>query len=166
MAQAQQKAADLPTLSTLSRDALDRHNGIIDGAVTDVAALLRQDAKLLRSVVEAAIRDALTYRASLIMRHDRAAIIHRATNERANVVALARGLSASLLDMPLAGGARLRDCDRSFVQREAERFDGLARDCGHKARFLTHIAQSIPDGKTVGQVIDDARALDLWKDAA
>lgn len=157
---------DIPTISSLSREALTRQNGMVDDAVNEVAGLLRKDVKLLRSVVEAAVRDALTYRASMAVRHDRAAIIHRATNEKANVLALARGLSASLLDMPLAGGIRLRDCERSFVQREADRFDGLARDCGRKARFLAHVAQSVPEGKTVGQVIDDGRALDLWKEAA
>lgn len=160
-------AADAPpTISSLSREALGRQDGLVDQAVNEVANMLRKDVKLLRSVVEAAVRDAVTYRASHAMRSDRAAIIHRATNEKANVLALARGLSASLLDMPLAGGIRLRDCERSFVQREADRFDGLARDCGHKARFLAHVAQSVPEGKTVGQVIDDGRALDLWKDAA
>lgn len=154
-----------PTLSTLVREELRRSDDLIAPAVEALVAMLRGNRALLATVVEAAVRDAVEYRTQHAMRTDRARIIHqvKAAQQRGNVIALANGIAASILDMPLAGGVRLRDCSRELVQREATRFGRLADDCGHKARFLARIAQSVPEGKAVGDVVSDARALELWK---
>lgn len=155
-----------PTLIDLVRDALDAHDGVVDVAVHVVASRLLGDDALLRSIIGQTVIDATNYRTQAAVRSERATIIKRATDPRSNVIALANGLAASLLDMPLAGGIRLRSCDRTFVQQEADRFNGLAADCARKGRFLSLIAQSVPDGRTVGDVISNARALEIWEGCA
>lgn len=178
-----------PTIAALVREALRDHDGIIADATEAVVSQLANDAALLRAVIESAVRDAVGMRAQKAIRDERAAIIRRVDQQEAEratapekpaskveprplfdgkaaVRAIAKSVEDSLLDMPLAGGIRLRNCDGPFVYREATRFDGLSKECGRKARFLTHIAQSVPSGKVVGEVIDDVRANELWKEAA
>lgn len=160
------KPEDLPTLGALARDALAAADGASNPAIDALVERLLRDRSLLRSIIGQIVRAAASDRTLLAVRNERHAIIQRATNSRSNVLALARGLSASLLDMPLAGGFRLRTCTRAMVFTEANRFDGLAKDCGRKARFLSSVAQSVPDGQTVGDVISDDRAIELWDAAA
>lgn len=156
-------AAEQPTLSLLARQALAECGGNTEVAASVITADLMADRKLLRSVIESAIADAVAYRVEHSMRSHRATVISRATAPgKSGVIALAKGISASLLDMPLANGVKLRDASRKQVMEQAHRYAALARDTGHKARWLTLIGQSIPSDKTVGEVLSDERATELW----
>lgn len=150
------------TLGQLARDYLSKHDGQTDAAVEALTKALLRDKPLLRSIIKAALHDAVSYRVEASLRTDRRQIMRTAGQSRDGVIALANGLSRALLDMPLANGLRLREASRTQVLEQASRYDGLAKDMGRKARWLELIGQSIPDGKTVGDVMDDARAAELW----
>lgn len=157
------------TLAQLASAELKEQNGDTEKATTILVARLIKDRSLLRTVVADVVRDAVNYRVEVSLRNQRQAIIRNAT---ADAVALAegaavfaRGIAASLLDMPLANGVPLRTATRDQVVEQAERYESVSADMSRKARFLRLIAQSVPGKKTVGAVISDQRALELWTEA-
>lgn len=156
------------TLGSLVRDALDDVDGNAEKAENRVVSLLKNDAKLLRKIVQAVIRLAVFNRTQQIVRNQRQNIIRHVTTanrqpSRGNVIALAQGIRACLLDMPLAGGGRLRDSTREVVLAQVDRYEKQAGDMSHKARWLRLIAQSIPAGKLVGDVVSEERAVELFE---
>lgn len=156
------------TLGSLVRDALHEVDGNAEKAVSRVISQLKNDQKLLRKVVQAAIGLAVWERAQHTIRNNRKNLIGRVITanqqpSRANVIALAQGIRACLLDMPLAGGQRLRDSTREIVLAQVDRYEKQAGDMSHKARWLRLIAQSIPDGKLVGDVVSEKRAQELFE---
>lgn len=159
------------TLGELAREALAGVDGDTEKATDILTKRLMKDRPLLRSVIHGAIRDAVSYRTELAMRENRRRILHAVSSPppapgRDSVISLAAGIRESLLDMPLAGGLRLRDATREQVSDQANRYAALAKDTGHKARWLSLIAQSVPDGKVVGDVMNDERAAELFREAA
>lgn len=162
------------TLSQLAREVLTEADGDTETASEALTNRLLEDRSLLQSVISQAVADAVAYRVRYSMRSERAWIVRQATRPPAapshgskdDVIALAKGLAASLLDMPLARGVRLRDATREQVQEQADMYAAQASDMGHKARWLNLIAQAIPADSTVGDVLTDARATELWKEVA
>jgi hypothetical protein len=78
---------------------------------------------------------------------------------------LAEAISSCLLDMPLAGGKKLRDAGRAEIMAQIERYEKQAGNMAHKARWLRLVLQSLPEGKLVGKVITEKRALELFEEA-
>lgn len=78
--------------------------------------------------------------------------------QTARVVQLAAG---TLSMFPLPGGKRLAEATRSEVVAAADFYAQRSTDAGHKARWLQLVAQSIPDGKTAGDVLTDERLAEL-----
>ena len=154
------------TLSTLAREALRASDGDVSFAIDSLTARLMSDPKTLRAILATVVRDAVGDHIGHAHRNNRASIIQVATSRRASVFALAGGITAALLDMPLAGGLRLRNADRHAVVAQAERYETFSRDTGHKARWLRSIAPLVPAGSVVGDVLDETRVLSLWQEAA
>ncbi len=166
MARTQDKAQTTDVrLPDLAREALNRNKGGVAAAVADLVTSLQRDATMLRAVIQGAVNDAVTYRVQHEIRDRRSTIIaqHARQEQRGTVVALAAGITASLLDMPLAGGMKLRDADRDAVLDQSRRYEAISSDTGRKARWLALIGQSVPAGRTVGDVVTEERAADLWK---
>lgn len=161
----QQASAEPVTIARLAREALGRLDGDAKRATDFVVDRLSANAVLLREVVRAAVGDAVTMRVGEALRKQRSAIVSATTGDRGAVVALSTGWTAALLDMPLAGGKRLREATREEVVAQAHRYDAQAKDMGHKARWLTLVAQAVPSDKVVGDVMDDARAAELFAEA-
>ncbi len=157
-----------PRLPDMARDALNRNGGSVNAAVADLVALLQQDVATLRAVIHDAVTDAVTYRVQHEIRNRRSAIVAQQSRPepRGQVVALAAGITASLLDMPLAGGTKLRDADRDAVLDQSRRYEAISSDTGRKARWLALIGQSVPPGRKVGEIITERRAADLWTEVA
>jgi hypothetical protein len=153
------------TLAQLARAALRKADGNTTTATATLTRRLLRSPAVLRTVIEAAVLDAVQYRVEAAMRTDRAQILRVTTSGRGAVVALANGISRAILDMPLANGLRLRDALREQVIEQADRYAAIAEDTGHKARWLTLIGQSMPAKKTVGQVMTDERAAELYEEA-
>lgn len=153
-------------LYSLAADALDEKNGDVQKAVNYLRLRLNKDRALLEIVLEEAVQFALSEKpraASKATRYNLVASVERAAN-RGSVVALSRGIAASLLDFRLPGGKKIKDANRSEIEADAEFYGRQASDMGHKARWLRLIAQSIPDGKLGGDVISAERALELWEE--
>jgi hypothetical protein len=66
------------------------------------------------------------------------------------------------LDFQLASGVKLRDATRSQVEAQVQIYDLRSRDMRHKAKWLGLVAQSVPDGAIVGDIIDEAHANELF----
>lgn len=80
----------------------------------------------------------------------------------ARVVQLAAG---NLLMFPLPGGKKLGEATRKDISAAAEFYSKQAGDMGHKARWLQLIAQSVPNNKTVNDVLTDKRLRELQREA-
>jgi hypothetical protein len=160
-----QVKADLPvTLSSLAKSALDASDGDTQKAIDALVSQLSADAGLLRLIIRDAVSDAVSYRVELQMRNKRRQILASTTSTRGAVIALSSGLSMALLDFPLANGLKLREATRADVVAAADRYALVSKDMRHKAKWLQAIAQSIPDGKRVGDVMTDERAAELFKE--
>ena len=159
------QSADV-TMGELAREALAMNGGDTDLAVAALVERLSNDSRLLRAIVRDAVKDAIVVRVEMAMRNTRAAILKTTTGGRGAVVALASGISRALLDMPLANGLPLRNATRAQVLEQADRYAATAKDATHKAKWLQAIAQSVPDGKRVGDVMNDERAAELFRETA
>jgi hypothetical protein len=152
-------------LYALAKHYLAENEGNISDATNALMERLLQDRLALEEVSKAAIYIASKDISHEVIQKRRQKIEARANNGRGAVVALAAGISAALLDMPLTGGAKLRLATRELVMEEADRAETIGRRQFHKAKWLRLIAQSVPNGKSVGDVLDDKRAQELWDEA-
>lgn len=160
----QQEPATLPQLA---RAWLKRCDGDTVRATALLQQSLERDGDLLRQVIKAAIADACGMHVQAAARHERAAIIKQTTaSGRDGVVALANGITRALLDMRLPNGVVLRNATRGEVLDSANRYQASAADMSRKARWLVLVAQSVPNDSTVGDVMNDARAAELWNEVA
>lgn len=159
------KTEEKPTLRTIARGALIKCGGDANRATKAVVMMLKRDKALLQSIVSEAIQIAAYEATQGAVRHLRQSTILSASEGRARVSALAGGISSSMLDFPLANGLRLGDATADQVFAQVHRYEEAGADMMRKARWLRLIAQSIPPGKTVGAIISDARANELWKEA-
>jgi hypothetical protein len=165
MPQAARSADDTPTLFDLARDTLRRADGDTTVATDRLTKRLLKDRDLLETIIRAAVAAAVETTVEHSMRSRRESIMRTTTVPgRSGVFALASGVTFALLDMPLANGVKLRAATREQVTAQAQMYDAKARDMGHKARWLELIAQAVPDGKIVGDVLTDARAAELWSE--
>ena len=166
------------TLGDLARQALAFTKGNTEKAVKRILRLLKNDEKLLESVIEAAVNDAVYHRVQSSIRHQRS-VIERDIDRQNAAATIDRGrdkqraelsgsiIASCLLDMPLAGGIKLRDAGHAEVMAQIERYEQLAGNMSHKARWLRLIAQSVPTwppGKRVGSLITEKRALELFEE--
>lgn len=153
---------DRSFLYALAKHYLAEHGGDIRGASDALIKRLLADRAALEEVVGAAVRSAVSDFSSGVIRKRRRVIGDRAESGRGAVVALAAGISAALLDMPMTGGAKLRNASRDLVIDEANKAAGLAKTYTHREKWLRAIAQAVPNGKSVGEVVTDQRAQELW----
>lgn len=162
MSQTAVKTENKPTLTSMAREALADLDGNVEKATSRVLYRLRGDPKLLKLVVEAAIEELVALRVNEIVRHQRQSILHQHTRDR--VVALAEGMLPCLLDLPLAGGLKLRDATRNDLIDQIHRYETQAGDMMHKARWLGLVLQSVPEGKRVGQILEEKRVKELFEE--
>lgn len=85
--------------------------------------------------------------------------------EAAEVMALASATAGWLLDFPLPGGLLLRHAGKEELTAAAGFYNRQARDMGHKARWLEKVAKAVPNGKTAGDVMTNAKLAKLQEDA-
>lgn len=157
------------TLAQLSREAVDAAGGDTKVAEDQLTNQLYKDADLLRTIIRAAIRDAVAYHVQHELRADRGKLIRalfRPVDTRAAVTALGEGMTPVVLalDFQLANGLKLRDAMREDVDAQAERYESFSRDMRWKAKWLRKIAEIVPDGTRVGDAIDDVTAEKLLRE--
>lgn len=149
------------TLSGLARETLAQCNGDHADARRKLLSRLLTDRKLLATVLEPIIASALHDKLGSLQGNAR----HHITKSQGKnaVAALADGIARSLMDFPLAGGLRLRDASREQVAAQAQIYQDNADTMGHRARWLALVAQSLPDGKTVGSTMSEERLAELFE---
>jgi len=163
-------------LGALAREALEEVDGNTEKAVSRLLYQLKNNPQLLKKIIEAAVHDAVYHRVQYNIRHNRTSIERSIDRQNAaqtinrkrdkdRVVALAEVVSSTLLDMPIAGGKKLRDASRAEVVAQIERYEKQAGTMSHRARWLRLVLQSVPEGKRVGKVITEQRALELFEEA-
>jgi hypothetical protein len=81
---------------------------------------------------------------------------------RNSVVALA---TSNLMLFPLKSGLKLGDATRGEIVETADHYAKLAKDTGHKSRWLTLIAQSLGDGEKVSDKFTEERLAELKREA-
>lgn len=146
-----------------------RNGNNTDAAEAEVYERLRGDPDLLRSMIGPVVKMASSVSVNGVIGGQRAAVFDKAAAARA-ARASAQGaiavIASSLLDMPLSDGTLLRDATRFEVIEAAERYHKLSSTMAHRARWLSAIAERVPDGKRIGDAINDAVAQELFERTA
>jgi len=157
--------AERPTLRHYAAIALANAGGDVSAATTALVTRAMTDSAFLREHFDYAIRAACYSAVASCVRQQRRAVwstIQPTTEERrAQIAALAAGVMRTLHDFPLPGGKRLGDATREEVVAAAEFFGRQARDMAWKSRWLAHVAQALPPGRKVSEVISAERLEEL-----
>lgn len=160
------------TIADVARKALEDAGGNVDKATEMFEAAVRQSRALRDQLTEPLIAEACRAAVRKEVREERRTVWVVPTAKPAQVDVKAQAdrvvqLAAGTLAMfPLPGGKRLGEATREEISTAAEFYGRQAADMGAKARWLRLIAQSVPDGKKVGDVLSDARLRELQQEAA
>jgi hypothetical protein len=84
------------------------------------------------------------------------------TGSRERVINLAM---SNLMLFPLPSGMKLGSATRAEIAAAADHYAKLSADTGHKARWLTLIAQALGDGEKVADKFTEERLAELKKEA-
>lgn len=170
MAKTKHKEDDEITPSHIAAEALQKANNDVVKATDIMVARVNKDEILYRLLMDPLLKTACYNTITGVCRSRRQNIwtMPQPSSEEAreNVVSLARGTAATLLDFPLPGGLLLRDAKRDDVSAAATFYSLQAKDMGIKAKWLQLIAQHLPSKKTVAQVMNDARLTELKQEAS
>lgn len=155
------------TAYAAARQALERASGNQAKAIGIMANRVRKDRVLRDAVFEPLIEYACGQAINHALRQQRSGVWNAPAakpgmSDGDRVRLLAAGTLAMFV---LPGGQRLGEATRSQVADAAEFYGKQAEDMGHKSRWLRLVAQSVPDDKTVGDVLTDER-LSALKDEA
>ncbi len=157
--------AERTTLRQHAAAALAEAGGNVLEATAALTARAMSDQDFLAEHFEAVVRSACYQAVAACIRQQRRAVwstIQPTSEERrAQVAALAAGVAYTLHDFPLPGGKRLGDATREEVVAAAELFGRQARDMAWKSRWLAHVAQSLPPGRKVSEVLSAERLEEL-----
>lgn len=157
--------ADTPSLAELARQALADAGGDVAKATAALSNALIADRDLLRGIVRAAIKSAVQTHVQGAMRQERQAIVRASRIGPDASLRMARFVARSLLDMPLAGGLKLRDANKKQVLEQAEIYRRQGSDMLRKSKWLRAVAKALPDGKTVGEGLSAAKVQQLFEEA-
>lgn len=152
-------AEETTSLSGLARRFLDEADGSTYAATQALQAKIASDKALRAAIASEAIMAATYAAVQKEVRQDRRSIWESAGSpqrSKTGVAALAEGIRNSLMDFPLSGGVRLRDATREEVEAQSSLYASVARDTGHKARWLALIAGRINPGQKVGSALTEA----------
>src|ERR1035437_1534088 len=161
------------TPATVARECLAKSDGNLIAATELMVRTVEKDSGLYRALHDPLTRAACYDAVSQQTRSARSAVWNAPLAQpssialRGRVIDLARGTINSLMNfqLPIPGGGWLRDAERPAVLASKEFYGKQSKDMGEKERWLQLIAQHLPNGKTVGQVMDEARLRELQAEA-
>ena len=160
------KETEAEGVSQAARRALDEADGDPTRAAEILEERVRADQDLWRRLTDQLIRAACTsYVRSEVAAERRRIWRNRAANPR-NVIMdgkrrMERLAQENLMLFPLPGGMRLGEARRDEVSAAAGFYAGMTRDMAWKQRWLSLVAQSLPDDKAVGEVLTEERLREL-----
>ncbi len=154
----------------IARSCLAAAGNDVEEAVSVMVEMLSDD-ETLQAVVDDAVQMVAVTAVGAAMRRERAQIVRAAMRPalpdgRSRAAAFVSSVSMSMLDFPLAGGQRLGAAVRSDVERQAALYEEHASDMSHKARWLRRIAERMPEGRAVGDVLDEMTVAALFREAS
>jgi len=160
-----QTAKERRSLATEARAALAEADGDVVAATSKLFLRVIEDHSFIKEFLSEIVRKACYEAVAGQVRADRrqvwSTLQPTAEARSAQVMALASGTVRTLHDFPLPGGKKLGDALRGEVVAAADFFRGQASDMARKAHWLQHIAQHVPDGKTVRDVLSAERLAEL-----
>jgi hypothetical protein len=170
MAAAPRHASDKPPVSfySIASEMFDIANGDSQLALRRMIIKIEKDTALrhqllTNEIIEGLCRNAIHSVAGT--RRHAVWTVPKQQDGRARVIALANATVPILLDMQFEGIPRLGDANREIVTVTADRYEKTAADRSHKARWLRLIAQHMPDGKSVKDVMTNERLAELRSEA-
>lgn len=152
---------------------MNKSNGSIATAVDLLQTMAKQHPKLREAIADRYLREACwdavqewqgivsTPKPPAISPPAPARAPDPATSKR-RVMAMAKGL----MDFSLPGGCLLRHATRVVVSQAVEDYEHGAKKFAHRARWLRLVAQSLPPGKRVSDVLTEDRLVELEKETA
>lgn len=165
MPNAARQSDGIPSIREAAASALAANRGDVKKATDALTERALSEESFLRTNLADAVRTACYNAVAGCIRADRRVVWatpQPTTQERAaQVRALAAGTVASLYDFPLPGGKPLRDATRADVAQAAQFYGDQARDMAWKSRWLGLVAQSLPEGKKVSEVLTQERLEEL-----
>lgn len=157
------------SISEIARKALGDAGGDVTNAAKMFEEAVRQSRTLRDQLTEPLISEACRAAVRGEVRQERRTVWTPPPAQKPDakvqadrVVHLAAG---TLAMFPLPGGKRLGEATREEIATAADFYGRQAADMGAKARWLRLIAQSVPDGKRVGDVLTDKRLRELQEEA-
>jgi len=172
MSLAAEKQTKETKIGERARLALQNANGDVHAAARILEKQVRSSRALRDELTEPLIASACLSAVSLQHRAARSRIwnggrapatAETQTTDHANRVRLLA--FGTLMMFPLADGTSLGDATRAQVQSCAEMYRTKADDMDVKARWLGLVAQSVPAGKLVKDVLSEARLRELQTEA-
>lgn len=162
------------SLSSLAKQYLALNDGNTENAIDDLYAALLDDPRLLKKITTEAINEAVRSSVNYQHRKERAAIFNEREIKNVNTINVGGTLQRLvtfhqrlLLDFPLSKGLKLRDATRQDVLEQIDIYARTEKDAGKKRRWLTSIAYCLKNDKqTVGKVITEEKAKELFEEAA
>lgn len=154
------------SLLDLAAQEYERADGVASEAIASLSLILSQD-DVRVSIAEQVIKEAAVSAIRRELLNDRASVMRAAANgaTRASVVALASGISRSILDFPLSDGTKLRHATRADVERQVARYQSMASEITKRAAWLVAILDAMGDAATVGDAISDDVAIEIYRSA-
>ena len=158
----------IDTVAAAARMALSKHSGNAVMAARELGAMVDRDAKLKAALLEPLMQYACTQAVNKQIHENRDKswtprdIARTHVSDADRVSALAAG---TLMMFPLPGGKMLGESKREDISIAVDFYHKQSVDMGHKARWLRLVSQSLPDGKSVAQVLNEKRLRDLQAEA-
>jgi hypothetical protein len=148
-------------IEELAREVLAECGGDINKATDAIVRQAVADRSVLRLLAFAAVRSVASFNVRSKRSQIWTAPHYDPGGNGHRVRALAAGNAAMLLDFPLMDRTPLRDASKEKVRENAETYYKQADDMNWKSRWLALIAARIPDGKSVGECLDEAALCEL-----
>jgi hypothetical protein len=171
-------------LAEMAREELGRSSGMRRAAIERFARRIEDDPALLKSVLLAAADELAERFVGGNIRTERTKLFVAASREieahvyvapvkgpistpKTSVKQIGEAVRSSLLDLPLDSGLLLRLATKTQVFEFGKNLEAHGTTTLKRARFFLSICDHVPSGGAlVGDHVDEATALRLWKEAA
>jgi len=146
-------------LRELASRTLERCKGDVQAATTELTNTIGSHPILYKTLMDPLLREACYNLIRGVCRANRRAIWHTpqpsVSTAKQNVGVLAKATRTSLLYYPLHGGLFLKDAFKADVLNTVHYNETQGKDMLVKARWLTLVAERLPDNKKVGEVLTE-----------
>lgn len=167
---AARKLKERDVIAEAAKAAYDSAGGDLKAAVVALEARVRKERSLYDALTDPliaqacydAVRKACHTDRQSVWKEPGTKIVKGKTQNSARIVHLAAG---NLLMFPLPGGKKLGEATRSEISSAANFYEKQSGDMAVKARWLRLVAQSLPSGQTVKDVLTDKRLRELQTEA-